>query len=261
MIRVIKSSDLIRLLKDKSVDFTAEELEKIIETELEKDESETDTELLECCLDALEELKKPAEVSKPVRSFKKLIFFAAAAAALIIVNVLAFSKVGKNSPPVVNTTVPTQLITQDVSETASQPDNSDSSDQASPTFKAPESDSLPFDLVSHLEENGFTDVVLPLAVLKSEENITVTIDGNSACFTAQSHSKSLTITITKSNTVEPEVTEENTSSETLSVKGISVVITNKNSVSTILYENGNNQYRIKLNSTLEEATAIAETLS
>lgn len=257
---MIKSSDLIKLLKDKSVDFTAEELEKIIETELAKDESETDTELIECCLDALEEMKKPAEVSKPARSLKKFIFFAAAAAALIFVNVLAFSKVGKN-PPVANSTAMTQLTTQEVSLTVSQPDDSDSSDQATPSLKAPESDSLPFDLVTYLEENGFTDVVLPVAALKSNENITIATDGNSASFTAYAHSKSLTITITKSNTVEPEVKEENTSSETLSINRISVVITNKNSVSTILYESGDCEYRIVLNSTLEEATAIAETLA
>lgn len=258
---MIKSSDLIRLLKDKSVDFTAEELEKIIETELKKDESETDTELLECCLDALEEMKKKPEVTKPVRSYKKFIIFAAAAAALIFVNIITFSKVGKKPQQMVaSTNIPTASSTL-VSDEASTSAVISETPAPSPSLKNPETDSLADSVVTQLEENGFTDIVLPVAVIKTKESVTIDFNDNSALFTAQSHSKNLTITITKSNTVEPEVTEENTSSETIDVNGISVVVTNKNSVSTILYESGDCNYRIVLNSTLEEATAIAETLA
>lgn len=64
-----KSSPISALLKDKSVDFTAEELEKIISTELEKEEDERDTELIDLCRERIE--NKPEEVvAKSKKSFK-----------------------------------------------------------------------------------------------------------------------------------------------------------------------------------------------
>ena len=51
--KMINSSDILRFIKDNSVDLPKEELERIIEEELNKHENEMDADLIEYCLDAL----------------------------------------------------------------------------------------------------------------------------------------------------------------------------------------------------------------
>lgn len=53
----MKKETLKKILEEKSVSFTASELSQIIDEELEKSAEEMDTDLIDSCLDALEELK------------------------------------------------------------------------------------------------------------------------------------------------------------------------------------------------------------
>lgn len=80
-----KSSPILALLKDNSVDFTAEELEKIISTELEKTEDKRDTELVELCRERIEN-KSEEPVSKAKKSFSRRLIILT-----ITVLVLAFA--------------------------------------------------------------------------------------------------------------------------------------------------------------------------
>ncbi len=60
---MISNNDFRRILCDKSLDLSKEELEQIIDEELEKLEDIMDADLIEYCLDALNELnatKRPA---------------------------------------------------------------------------------------------------------------------------------------------------------------------------------------------------------
>lgn len=51
---MISNEDFLRFLNDKSLDFSREELEQIINEELEKPEDIMDADLIECCLESLE---------------------------------------------------------------------------------------------------------------------------------------------------------------------------------------------------------------
>ena len=59
---MIKSSDILRFINDKSIDLPREELERIIEEELNKPENEMDADLIEYCLDALNEIESNSTV-------------------------------------------------------------------------------------------------------------------------------------------------------------------------------------------------------
>ena len=67
---MVTSSDLIKLIKDKENNFTEEELKKILDAELEKNESEIDTDLVQCCLDAIEDGKKVPASKKETKKYK-----------------------------------------------------------------------------------------------------------------------------------------------------------------------------------------------
>lgn len=82
-----KSSPISALLKDKSVDFTTEELEKIISTELEKEEDERDTELIDLCRERIENEPEEVIVTKATKTFTHRLMILAAT---VLVFSLAF---------------------------------------------------------------------------------------------------------------------------------------------------------------------------
>ena len=80
--------NLCRLADDSDLHLTAAQLREIIEEELEKDENEMDTELIEACMDAYNGLCTNAEKQKKVRSlrsYKKTLTIAAVLAAVLMV--------------------------------------------------------------------------------------------------------------------------------------------------------------------------------
>lgn len=93
-------SDLIGLLKNNYADFSEEEIKKILENENSKSEDERNSELIDCCINALESKKASGKQVKKKSSYAKFIFIAVAAALLILVNVVMFSKTTEASSDV-----------------------------------------------------------------------------------------------------------------------------------------------------------------
>lgn len=277
---MIKSSDLIKLLKDKSVEFTKEELDKIIETELEKDESEMDTELIEICLDTLNEKKQvPSKKSKKT-SYVKFALFAAAAVALIFVNIAAFGKLNHNTPPVADkndissvTTETPETSTQESSAsstktTATENNSVDSTppeitpapilkgettnipeaDKEASTFSAEENI-----LKKELKINGFENIILPKIIFENSEILNRNFTENKAEIKIKSKEKIYNITIEKSS----EKIEE---TNVIDVNGLKVSAQSENNSSEIRYRKNNLNYKIVFESTLEEAVRIAKTI-
>lgn len=119
MIRVDTSSDLIRLLKDNSINFSKEELESIIENERKKEEKQMDKELIECCIDALNKIDAPEAKSPKKRSYTKFIVFAAVAAVLFLINFTLLPVLTKKSAPATElseSTVITESTTLPITE-------------------------------------------------------------------------------------------------------------------------------------------------
>lgn len=116
------NSALIDLLKNNSIDFSEDEIEKILQNENEKAENEKDNELIECCVKALELKKSSAQQSTKKPPYLKFILFAVAAALLILVNFVLFSKMGSASsdvsaPSSENNTTAAVNSTDNVTET------------------------------------------------------------------------------------------------------------------------------------------------
>ncbi len=287
---MIKSSDLIRLLKDNSINFSKEELESIIENELKKEESEMDAELIECCIDALNEINAPKTETRKKRSYAKFISFAAVAAVLILINFTLLPVLAKKSAPVTELSDST-VVAENSESSVTQKEENASTDESKPSqkpeentsdntttsLKNEESDSLkkpsdnkgdatsvPEGIRDKLNKKGFMNIALPKEVIKRGKETSVEYKSNSAVFSSVANGKNLKITITKTQKNSSSTTfktEENLSSASVTTNGISVLITNKNSISTILYYSSDNSYKITLNSTLEEAIEIAKTIT
>lgn len=284
---MIKSSDLINLLKDRSVDFTKEELEKLIENELQKDENEMDTELIECCIDVLNEKKAPVQAKKKKPAYIKFILFAAAAAVLIFVNVAAFGKLGEAPAPVKPATDVTPStsgatesttysdVTKDTSydeltEETSDKEETSLKGEISTTKKAETSlkghkddTTLPPTVSEQLRAEGFDDTVLPKDVVILKIKTPVKFNGNSAEFSASAKGKKLNITITKGqgNSASTTHKSESVAEETLvTVNSVSINVRTENNTSTITYSVKNNAYRITFESSHQEAIELAKTI-
>lgn len=260
MKKVVTSSDLIKLIKDKENNFTEEELKKILDAELLKDESEIDTDLVECCLQALEDGKKTLPAKKSGRKILKLIFFAGAAAALLFVNINAFSNLGKKedtnqvihitSPNATAPVKPSQtVIVEEVTDIKGSPvENPDGvSDSLSPSLK------------EQLETAGYADVSLPVAVLKTED-VFLNTNGDTVTFSAIVNEQSVNIIIAKNQPAPSMKAPEGVENQTINSNGISVLVTNEGGVSVITYSKNSMNYQIIIQSTLEEAAEIAKTI-
>lgn len=275
---MIKSSDIIKLLKDKNADLSKEEIEKIIEEELLKEESEMDTDLIEMCLDALKE-RKPTPAKKPKKpSYVKFAFFAAAAVVLILVNVSAFGKLNRNTPPVANkndilpvTTQSPETLPQESSsattktttteanpapilkeETTKAPKADKSASTVSPDTVSPK-ENLENVLKKLLKVNGFDNIILPRNIFESSQILSKNFEETQAYIKIKSGEKIYNITIEKSS----EAIEENNA---LDVNGLKVLVENENNSSEIRYRKNNLNYRIVFESSYEEAVRIAKAI-
>ena len=167
--KMINSSDILCFIKDKSVDLPKEELERIIEEELNKPENEMDADLIEYCLDALNELEsnnsveikaertsdsKDNIIKKP---FKKVFAVAAAVAILAVGSLSVFAAVSDVS-------ILDGLVELYNKYIVVRFDKSND--------KADDYELLGTELATELKENGIYPVLLPEALLSDEAHIT-----------------------------------------------------------------------------------------
>lgn len=280
---MIKSSDIIKLLKDKSTDLSKEEIEKIIEEELLKDESEMDADLIEYCLDALKE--KESAPKKNKISYVRIASYVAVAAVLIFVITAVIPKLtdiqnGDNGivssstseTEKETTTVPQKTTTEIRTETASVTEklSADILTETNPTpilneetTKAPSIDkgfstlapegSFESVLKKLLAKNGFDTVSLPQNFFKNAEILNKSFEENKAEIRIKSKGKIYNITIEKSS---EKIEEKNV----INVNGINVSVESENSSSEIRYRKNNLNYRIVFESSYEEAVRIAKTI-
>lgn len=281
---MIKSSDIIKLLKDKNADLSKEEIEKIIEDELLKDESKMDTDLIEFCLDALKEKENTPKKKK--LSYFKIAALVAAAAVLTFIITSVFPKLTDldfNDKVIVSssvreteketTTIPKNTTTENRTEKASvterlSSDNVPTETKPAPilkeeTTKVPSSDkgfstvapegSFESVLKKLLATNSFDRVSLPKRIFENAEILNKSFEESKAKIRIKSKEKIYDITIEKSS---EKVEEKNV----IDVNGINVSVENENNSSEIRYRKNNLNYRIVFESSYEEAVRIAKTI-
>lgn len=280
---MIKSSDIAKLLKDKYADLSKEEIEKIIEEELLKDESDMDADLIEYCLDALKE-KEVTPKKKRFPYFKIASLIAAAAVLTFIITTTIPKLTDSNfnnkitvtstsSEKEEETTAFYEITTENNTEkiSASEKLSSDkvmteikpaqtlkeettkppASDKGFSTV-APE-DNLEGALKKLLAANGFDSVSLPQSFFSNAEILNKNFNENKADIRIKSHEKIYDITIEKSS---EKVEEKNT----IDVNGINVSVESESNSSEIRYRKNNLNYRIVFESSYEEAVRVAKTI-
>ena len=276
---MIKSQDIIRLLKDKSTDLSREEIEKIMEDELTKSESEMDADLIEICLDALSE-KASEEKVKPKKYFSlKVASFVAAAAVLVFVITSVIPRLTDSSNHVTGTTkASTEATTEHVSKEtgsvttpstkkADESDNLPTESKPSPLLKEevttslktkgditlPPEESIEQQARKFLAENNFENLLLPKAIFENGTIMKTCFDKSTAEIEISTKGKIYNITIEKS-------TEDIEEKNFIDVNGLSVLVESENNSSEITYRKDNLNYRIVFHSDYEEAVRIAKTI-
>lgn len=166
---MIKGSDILRFIKDESVDLPKEELERIIEEELNKPENEMDADLIEYCLDALNEIEsndivdikavgtsdsRKKLINKPL---KKIFAVSAAIAILAIGSLSVFAAVSDVS-------ILDGLVELYNKYIVVRFDKSND--------KAEDYELLDTELAQELKETGIHPVLLPEALLSDKARIT-----------------------------------------------------------------------------------------
>lgn len=281
---MIKASDIIKLLKDKNTDLSKEEIEKIIEEELQKDESEMDADLIELCLDALKE--KETMPPKKKISFIRVASFVAAAAVLTFVITAVFPKLTNrnyNEKGVIeSTTCITEKTTSPVAqatsvksteketttneklssynnltETTPAPIHKEATTKIPSTEKSASTLSpeeyAESSLKKELKSNGFENIVLPKVLFEGCEILSRTFEENKSEIKIKSKEKIYDITIEKSS----EQTEDENA---IDVSGLKVSVSSENNLSEVRYRKNNLNYKIVFESGYEEAVRIAKTI-
>ena len=264
-IKIIKSSDILCFIKDKSIDLPKEELERIINEELEKPENEMDTDLIEYCLDALNELdsekvsavkeKKVGDSNEKVisRRFRRAAAVAAAAIFLFIgaVSVSAFIFDVNPFDGIV------ELYNDHIRI------RFDKSNANADNYKL-----LGSELAKELADNGISPVLLPEALLSDKTKITkteyqisdVVISAN-INFVYGKEKGHLTIDYFDSIDFfgESEYPDAKNIVQ-LDVSGIYVYVFEQNGNGSIAYKDGKSQYGIFSSMTYEQAIEFAKTI-
>ena len=262
---MINSSDILRFIKDKSVDLPIEELERIIEEELNKPENEMDADLIEYCLDALNELESNDTVeikaertsdSKDKKTYKpfKKIFVAAAAVAIVAIGSLSvFAAVSDVS--ILNGLV--ELYNKYIIVRFDKSDD-----------KADDYELLGTELAEELKENGIYPVLLPEALLSKETQITeITYEFTDVITSANIGfvygNEKGNLMIDKYN---PQINigkseypyAENATM--IDVNGISIYVLEQNEKGTIAFVDGHTEYTIISSMNVEQAIKFAKTI-
>lgn len=263
--KMINSSDILRFIKDKSVDLPKEELERIIEEELNKPENEMDADLIEYCLDALNELEsndtveikaertsdlKDNRITKP---FKKVFAIAAAVAILAVGSLSVFAAVS-------DVGILGGLVELYNKYIVVRFDKSDD--------KAYDYELLGTELAEELKENGIYPILLPEALLSEEAHVTdieyqVTefITSANISFVYGKEKGNLMIDKHELQEVIGEAEYPNARNvTTLEINGVSVYIFEQNQKGTITFIDSQTEYTIVSSMTYEQAIEFAKTI-
>ena len=262
---MIKSSDILRFIKDKSVDLSKEELERIIEEELNKPENEMDADLIEYCLDALNELEsndtveikaertsdsKEKLINKP---FKKFLAVAAAVAILAVGSLSVFAAVSDVS-------ILDGLVELYNKYIVVRFDKSDD--------KADDYELLGTELAEELKEKGVYPVLLPEALLSKKTQITeITYEFTDAItsvnigFVYGNEKGNLIIDKHELQEVIGEAEYPNARNvTTLEINGVSVYVFEQNKKGTITFMDSKTEYTIVSSMNVEQAIDFAKTI-
>ena len=254
----MENETLKKILKEKSVSFTAEELQLMIDEELEKSEEEMDTDLIDKCLDALDEIDEANAVVKKKRiKLRKALLIAAIIVLLISIAIPVCAKF-------LNINVSEEVVKRyndyfdvDLTETSS-------------------ADDEVVDIVQALKMEGIDEVVLPIEILNNDyKKYSFYVDdlneftkdvsfisskGDMNCnisIFCYLNNENLSLGQFKADNVFEHVSQ-------LDIAGTDVLVFSKNGendISYICYIYGNCEYNITLNCNFEEAERIAQTIT
>ncbi|MBR2505318.1 MAG: DUF4367 domain-containing protein [Bacilli bacterium] len=262
---MINSSDILRFIKDKSVDLPKEELERIIEEELNKPENEMDADLIEYCLDALNELESNDTVeikaertsdskdNKITKPFKKVFAIAAAVAILAVGSLSVFAAVSDVS-------ILDGLVELYNKYIVVRFDKSDD--------KADDYELLGTELAEELKENGVYPVLLPEALLSKKTQITEityeftdVITSVNIGFVYGNEKGNLMIDKHELQEAIGEAEYPNARNvTTLEINGVSVYVFEQNKKGTITFMDSKTEYTIVSSMNVEQAIEFAKTI-
>lgn len=262
---MISDKIFLEFLNDKSLDLSKEKLEQIIEEELEKPENEMDADLIEYCLDALNELERKDSVEiKAERTsdsknkiiykpFKK-IFVAAAAVAIVAIGSLSvFAAVSDVS-------ILDGLVELYNKYIVVRFDKSND--------KADDYELLGTELAAELKENGIFPVLLPEALLSDESQISeieyqsgdVHISANISFMYGEEKGF---VSIEHYDTIVESGKSEFPNAKyitTIDINGIQVHVFEQNQKGTITFKDGQTEYTIISSMNVEQAIEFAKTI-
>lgn len=265
---MLSDKDFLAFLNDKSLDnVSKEQFEKIIDEEIEKTEEEMNTELIEYCLDKLNELESGVQNAdekkgngdsnnKRVKKFKfKKIIAIAAVVSILLAGMSSVSAV------VFNKTIYDGIVElyDDYIRI-----NFDKTDDKSDTHKL-----LNTELAKELAENGFGDVLLPEAFFSDEYEITdVSYEFTELVISTDIHfkynGKKGCISIDKYSMYEivPETDYHNITSniEKLTIGNITAYCFMQNKFTAITYRDDLTVYYIQYPKNIEDAIEFAKTI-
>lgn len=262
---MISDKNFLEFLNDKSLDLSKEKLEQIIEEELEKPENEMDADLIEYCLDALNELERNDSVEiKAERTsdskdkiiykpFKKIFVAAATIAILAVGSLSVFAAVSDVS-------ILDGLVELYNKYIVVRFDKSDD--------KADDYELLGTELAEELKENGIYPVLLPEALLSDESKITEieyqfwdVLTSVTISFSYKNEKGYVSInqydSIVESGKSEfPNAKYETT----IDINGIQVHIFEQSKKGTITFKDGHTEYTIISSMNVEQAIEFAKTI-
>lgn len=254
----MENETLKKILKEKSVSFTAEELQLMIDEELEKSEEEMDTDLIDKCLDALDEIDEANAVVKKKRiKLRKALLIAAIIAVLLSIAIPVCAKY-------LHINASADVVKQfddyfdvDLTEKSSADDKID-------------------DITQSLKKAGIAEVVLPMEILNDDyEKYDFYVDDlneftKNISFVSSKNDLNCNVVIDsylnncdfslgqiKANNMFEHVKQ-------LDIIDVDVLVFSKNGengISYIYYIYGDYEYNIALNCDFEEAEKIAETIA
>lgn len=264
---MINDKDFLAFINDKTLDGLSEEtLSKIIDEELEKSEEEMDTELIEYCLDKLNELKATVQASEEKKGngdsngkrikikYKKVIAVAAVIVALFVGTLSAYAVVFDINLFGGIVEIYNDYIRINFDKTGDKSDNYEL---------------LGTGLAKELAENGFDKVLLP-EVLFGEDYIITSVEYEigelifSANIKFKYKYKRGTIFIRKYSMEEivPDIEFLNVTSEVnaLEINNITAYCFMQNKEASINYIDDLTLYTIQIPMELNEAVEFAKTI-
>lgn len=262
---MIKSSDILRFIKDKSADLPKEDLERIIEEELSKPENEMDADLIEYCLDALNELESNNTVDIKAEGtsdskekiinipLKKFLAVVAAIAVLAVGSLSVFAAVSDVS-------IMDGLVELYNKYIVIRFDKSND--------KAEDYELLGTELAQELKENGIHPVLLPEALLSNEAQITEieyeftdVITSVNINFIYRNEKGHLVISYYDSADYMGESEYPNSKSVTVvETSGIQIYVFEQDQKGSIAYKDGQIEYGIFSSMSYEDAIDFAKTI-